>query len=539
MLTPLRPMFRIHKRSLSLFLFFLLHLSPSLAQSINQAEKIDALLNMVSYAYVDSVDEKKITEDAIRALLKELDPHSVYIPSEELKEVNEPLVGKFEGVGIQFNILEDTIMVTQTIPGGPSEKLGIRSGDRIVTINDSTVAGIGIKNNDVLKKLRGDKGTKVKVGIARRSEKDLVMYTITRDKIPLFSLDASYEAAPGVGYIKISRFADTTVDEFREALAKLKQEHNIQSLILDLSGNGGGYLNRAIELADEFLSTGKRIVYTEGRSQPRQESYSTNTGGWEKGKLIVLVDESSASASEIVTGAVQDWDRGLVIGRRTFAKGLVQKPFPLPDGSAVRLTIARYHTPSGRCIQKPYAAGDENYDLDISKRFEHGELYSADSIKFVDSLKYETNGGRVVYGGGGIMPDLFVPLDTSMSSKYYDELRRNGVLNDFSLSYVDERRAALKTTYADVNAFGNGFYCDETFMKDFIAYAEKKNVKYDEKGFKTSEKLIKTQLKALIARDLWNTTAYYYIINDINTFYTKALESLRNDTFSKLKIAAN
>lgn len=539
MLTLPRPMNR-YSRLCSIFLaLFILPLATVRAQSINQAEKIDALLNMVSYAYVDSVDQKKITEDAIRALLKELDPHSVYIPAEELKEVNEPLVGKFEGVGIQFNILEDTIMVTQTIPGGPSEKLGIRSGDRIVTINDSTVAGIGIKNNDVLKKLRGDKGTKVKVGIARRSEKELVMYTITRDKIPLFSLDASYEAAPGVGYIKISRFADTTVDEFREALAKLKQEHNIQSLILDLSGNGGGYLNRAIELADEFLSTGKRIVYTEGRSQPRQESYSTNAGGWEKGKLIVLVDESSASASEIVTGAVQDWDRGLVIGRRTFAKGLVQKPFPLPDGSAVRLTIARYHTPSGRCIQKPYAAGDENYDLDLSKRFEHGELYSADSIKFVDSLKYETNAGRVVYGGGGIMPDLFVPLDTSMSSKYYDELRRNGVLNDFSLSYVDERRSALKTNYPDVKAFAKGFYIDENFTKEFIAYAEKKNVKYDDKAFKTSEKLIKTQLKALIARDLWSTTAYYYIINDINNFYTKALESLRDDTFSKLKIAAN
>ncbi|MCE2846982.1 MAG: S41 family peptidase [Sphingobacteriales bacterium] len=529
-----------YSRLCSIFLaLMILPMASVRAQTINQAEKIDALLNMVSYAYVDSVDQKKITEDAIRALLKELDPHSVYIPAEELKEVNEPLVGKFEGVGIQFNILEDTIMVTQTIPGGPSEKLGIRSGDRIVTINDSSVAGIGIKNNDVLKKLRGDKGTKVKVGIARRSEKDLVLYTITRDKIPLFSLDASYEAAPGVGYIKISRFADTTVDEFRDALAKLKQEHNIQSLILDLSGNGGGYLNRAIELADEFLSTGKRIVYTEGRSQPRQESYSTNAGGWEKGKLIVLVDESSASASEIVTGAVQDWDRGLVIGRRTFAKGLVQKPFPLPDGSAVRLTIARYHTPSGRCIQKPYAAGDENYDLDISKRFEHGELYSADSIKFIDSLKYETNAGRVVYGGGGIMPDLFVPLDTSMSSKYYDDLRRNGVLNDFSLSYVDERRASLKSTYTDVKSFGRGFYCDENFMKEFIAYAEKKNVKHEEKGFKTSEKLIKTQLKALIARDLWNTTAYYYIINDINNFYTKALESLRDDTFSKLKIAAN
>ncbi|MFN5355453.1 MAG: S41 family peptidase [Bacteroidota bacterium] len=529
-----------YSRLCSIFLaLMILPMASVRAQTINQAEKIDALLNMVSYAYVDSVDQKKITEDAIRALLKDLDPHSVYIPAEELKEVNEPLVGKFEGVGIQFNILEDTIMVTQTIPGGPSEKLGIRSGDRIVTINDSSVAGIGIKNNDVLKKLRGDKGTKVKVGIARRSEKDLVLYTITRDKIPLFSLDASYEAAPGVGYIKISRFADTTVDEFRDALAKLKQEHNIQSLILDLSGNGGGYLNRAIELADEFLSTGKRIVYTEGRSQPRQESYSTNAGGWEKGKLIVLVDESSASASEIVTGAVQDWDRGLVIGRRTFAKGLVQKPFPLPDGSAVRLTIARYHTPSGRCIQKPYAAGDENYDLDISKRFEHGELYSADSIKFIDSLKYETNAGRVVYGGGGIMPDLFVPLDTSMSSKYYDDLRRNGVLNDFSLSYVDERRASLKSTYPDVKSFGRGFYCDENFMKEFIAYAEKKNVKHEEKGFKTSEKLIKTQLKALIARDLWNTTAYYYIINDINNFYTKALESLRDDTFSKLKIAAN
>jgi carboxyl-terminal processing protease len=517
----------------------LLHSSFKVSAQSSTAEKIDALLNMVTYAYVDSVDQKKISEDAIRALLKELDPHSVYIPAEELKEVNEPLVGKFEGVGIQFNILEDTIMVTQTIPGGPSEKLGIRSGDRIVSINDSVVAGIGIKNNDVLKKLRGDKGTKVKVGISRRSESELIVYTITRDKIPLFSMDASYEAAPGVGYIKLSRFADTTVDEFREGLKKLKEEHNIHSLILDLSGNGGGYLNRAIELADEFLSTGKRIVYTEGRSQPRQESYSTNGGNWEKGKLIVLVDESSASASEIVTGAVQDWDRALVIGRRTFAKGLVQKPFPLPDGSAVRLTIARYYTPSGRCIQKPYTSGDENYDMDLSKRFEHGELYSADSIKFVDSLRYETNAGRTVFGGGGIMPDVFVPLDTGMSSKYYDELRRNGVLNDFALNHVDENRAALKARFADVKSFKTGFDTDEAFMKKFIAYAEKKNVKYDEKGFKSSEKLIRIQLKALVARDLWNTSAYYYIINDINNFYEKALESLRDDTFTRMKIASN
>lgn len=509
------------------------------AQTNPHFEKLESLINLINYAYVDSVDQKKITEDAIRALLKELDPHSVYIPAEELKEVNEPLVGKFEGVGIQFNILEDTIMVTQTIAGGPSEKLGIRSGDRIVLINDTTVAGIGIKNNDVLKKLRGDKGTKVKVSIARRGISELIVYNITRDKIPLFSVDATYEAAPGVGYIKISRFADSTVDEFKEALKKLKAEYNIQSLILDLSGNGGGYLNRAIELADEFLGTGKRIVYTEGRNNPRQESYSTNVGGWEKGKLVVLVDESSASASEIVSGAIQDWDRGLIIGRRTFAKGLVQKPFPLPDGAAVRLTIARYHTPSGRCIQKPYEAGDENYDMDLSKRFEHGELYSADSIKFSDSLKYETNAGRTVYGGGGIMPDVFVPLDTSFSSKYYDELRRNGVMNDFTLTYVDENRARLKATHKDVYAFKKAFQLDEDFMKQFFAYAEKKSVKFNEELYKKSEPLIRSQLKALIARDLWGTSAYYYVINDINNFYTKALETLNDDTFTRMKIAGN
>lgn len=512
---------------------------PAMAQQNAQGQKIDALLNMITYAYVDTVDQKKITDDAIRALLKELDPHSTYIPAEELKETNEPLVGKFEGVGIQFNILEDTIMVTQTISGGPSEKLGIRSGDRIVLINDTLVAGIGIKNNDVLKKLRGDKGTKVKVSIARRNVSDLMVFNITRDKIPLFSVEASYPAAPGVGYIKISRFADSTVDEFREALKKLKEQDNVHSLVLDLSGNGGGYLNRAIELVDEFLSMGKRIVYTEGRNNPKQESYSTNAGGWEKGRLIVLVDENSASASEIVTGAVQDWDRGLVIGRRTFAKGLVQKPYPLPDGSAVRLTIARYYTPSGRCIQKPYEHGDENYDMDISQRYEHGELYSADSIKFSDSLKYETHGGRTVYGGGGIMPDVFVPLDTSMSSRYYDELRRNGILNDFTLTYVDENRAMLKSEYKDVFEFKNKFSISDDFFNRFIAYAEKKSVKKDETGIKTSEKLIRTQLKALLARDLWNTNAYYVIINDINNFYVKAMECLNDKTFEKMKIAEN
>lgn len=530
---------KLMRKNWWLLLLLTLTFKTVLAQENPNVQKMDALLNMISYAYVDSVDQKKITEDAIRALLKELDPHSVYIPAEELKETNEPLVGKFEGIGVQFNILEDTIMITNTISGGPSEKLGLRSGDRIVTINDTTVAGIGIKNNDVLKKLRGDKGTKVKVGIHRRGVSELMVFNITRDKIPLFSVEASYQAAPGVGYIKISRFADSTVDEFREALKKLKEEYKIQSLVLDLSGNGGGYLNRAIELADEFLSIGKRIVYTEGRNNPRQESFATNAGGWEKGKLVVLVDENSASASEIVSGAIQDWDRGLVIGRRTFAKGLVQKPYPLPDGSAVRLTIARYYTPSGRCIQKPYEAGDENYEMDISKRYEHGELYHADSIRFNDSLKYKTNVGRLVYGGGGIMPDVFVPLDTSMSSSYYDDLRRNGVLNDFTLTYVDENRAMLKEKYPDMYTFKRDFMVTEDFISKFHAYAEKKSVKRNEEGMKKSDALIRTQLKALVARDLWNSTAYYLVINDINQFMSKSLESLEDKTFEKMKIAGN
>jgi len=527
---------RTYKRVAILGLTFtLLFAGITRAQTVTTAQKLDALISMINYAYVDSINEKKITEDAIRNLLKELDPHSVYIPAEELKEVNEPLVGKFEGVGIQFNILDDTIMVTQTISGGPSEKLGIRAGDRIVKIDGESVANIGIKNNDVLKKLRGDKGTKVKVNIFRRGNKDLIEYTITRDKIPLFSVDASYMVTPKVGYIKISRFADSTVEEFKEALKNLKEQH-MESLVLDLSGNGGGYLNRAIELADEFLSNGKKVVYTEGRNNPRQENYSTPTGGWEKGKVVVLVDESSASASEIVTGALQDWDRALVVGRRTFAKGLVQKPFPLPDGSAVRLTIARYYTPSGRCIQKHYEPGDENYDMDLSMRYQHGELYSADSIKFIDSLKYTTNGGRTVYGGGGIMPDIFVPLDTSMSSKYYDDLRRNGIINDFTLNYVDEHRTELAGKYTDVYEFKKTFNVDEEFMNKFIAYAEKKNVKKDEKGFKTSEKLLRTQIKALIARDLWNTNAYYVIINELNAFLNKGLQCIDDGTFTKVKI---
>jgi carboxyl-terminal processing protease len=502
---------------------------------VTSSRKLDALLQMISYAYVDTVNEDQLTEEAIRAMLKKLDPHSVYIPAKEVKEMNEPLVGNFEGVGIQFNIFEDTIMVTQTIAGGPSEKLGVRAGDRIVKIDRENVAGVKITNSDVMKKLRGAKGTKVNVEILRRGEEELIEFVITRDKIPLFSVDATYMAAPEIGYIKISRFADSTVDEFKQSLSKLKKE-GMQSLILDLSGNGGGYLNRAIELADEFLPERKRIVYTEGRNSPLQEYYSTSAGGFEKGKLIILIDEASASASEIVSGAVQDWDRGLIIGRRSFAKGLVQKPFPLPDGSMIRLTVAKYYTPSGRSIQKPYETGDE-YELDLSNRLNKGELFSADSIHFSDSLKYFTNARRPVYGGGGIMPDIFVPLDTTYNSKYLGDLQRKQVLFEFALGYADKNRKSLMSNYPNINVFKNKFVVTDEFMNELTAFGEKKGVALDTTGYQTSRELIRVQLKALIARDLWNASAYWQVINEMVPAYNKALQSMQDDTFDRLKIA--
>lgn len=526
---------QIFKVSIFLSVFFVFAIKTN-AQLNPNSQKIEALLGMITYAYVDTVNEKKIVDDAIRTILKELDPHSQYIPAEELKEANEPLVGKFEGIGIQFNILEDTIFVTNTISGGPSEKVGLLAGDRIIKIDGNNVGGIKITNNDVLKKLRGDKGTKVTVTISRRSLPEPIDFVITRDKIPLFSVDAAYVTDQDIGYIKISRFADSTVDEFREALKELKLQ-GIKSLVLDLTNNGGGYLNRAIELADEFLDERKKVVYTEGEHSPRQESFSTSTGGWEKGKLVVMIDEYSASASEIVSGAVQDWDRALIVGRRSFAKGLVQKPFPLPDGSAVRLTIARYYTPSGRSIQKPYDKGEEEYELDIFNRQKSGELFSMDSIHFSDSLKYFTNAKRTVYGGGGIMPDVFVPLDTNMFTTYYRDLLRKGILNEFALTYVDRNRKQLTSKYADMFSFKRDFITDEKFMNEFFAFAERKEVKKNDVDYARSEVLLKTQLKALLARDLWSTKAYVYVINDINDIYQKAIESIKDNTFDKLKIA--
>jgi carboxyl-terminal processing protease len=515
-------------------------LVTSLAVAQVAPGKIDYALQILKMTYVDTVNEKQLTDEAIRAMIKQLDPHSVYIPLEEMREMNEPLVGKFDGIGVQFNIHNDTIMVTMPIPGGPSDKLGIRAGDRIVKIDGENVAGVKITNNDVFKKLRGPKGTKVNVSIFRRNVKELIEYAIIRDQIPIFSMDAAYMVAPQIGYIKVSRFADSTVDEFQAGLEKLKQQ-GATSLILDLQGNGGGYLNRAVELADEFLTAGKKIVYTRGRTTPAEDYTSSAIGGWEKGKLAILIDESSASASEIVSGAIQDWDRGLIVGRRSFGKGLVQKPFQLNDGSMMRVTVAHYYIPSGRCIQKPYQLGDEaEYDMDLNNRFKSGELFYADSVKFTDTVAYFTQvNKRPVKGGGGVMPDIFVPLDTTRNSLFYSDLLRNNAFNDFSLTYTDNNRAALKQQYADAFVFARDFNLDDKLFNEFLQAAYKAGVKEDSAGLKTSEEVIRRQLKALLARNLWDLEAYFVVINDMNQPLQRAISAIRDNTFEKMKIGTS
>lgn len=501
-----------------------------------EENKLMITLNHIYNRYVDTVNAKKIVEAGIVAMLKELDPHSVYLSGEELRKANEPLAGSFTGIGVEFNIMKDTIMVVSAIPGGPSEKLGIMPGDRIVKIDSANATGKKVTNSFVMKQLRGPKGSKVLVSIYRRGYKELLDFEITRDKIPIFSLDASYMASSNVGYIKLSRFAESTMDEFYKALNEL-QKQGMKNLILDLRYNSGGYLNIAISLADEFLQDGKMIVYTEGKASQRRDFVATKRGNFETGKLVVLINEGSASASEIVSGAVQDWDRGIIIGRRSFGKGLVQTPINLTDGSVIRLTTARYHTPTGRFIQKPYDDGIDQYNADLDKRFKKGELIHPDSIHFPDSLKYFTAGKRIVYGGGGIMPDIFIPIDTTGNSKYFTDLVRKGLIYQYTLSFVNDNRDSLLNVYKDVNNYIKKFEITENFINKFFDFADKAGVKKDEEGFKTSEKFIKEQIKAYIARSLWDINSFYQVYNINDDGFIKALEVINdNSLFRKLKI---
>ena len=501
------------------------------------AQKFGTLMRYVNQLYVDSVDVEALTEKAIVNMLEDLDPHSVYFSADELKEADEPLNGNFEGIGVQFNIFRDTIMVVSPISGGPSEKLGIRSGDRIVEVDGENAAGIGITNRDVMKMLKGPKGTIVQVGIRREGVRDLLVFDIVRDKIPIYSLDAAHMVDDKIGYIKVSRFAKTTMDEFRQALLDL-QDQGMRDLILDLQGNGGGMLRTAIAMSDEFLSGNKLIVYTEGRAFEREDTYAQAEGLFEKGRLVVLIDEASASASEIVSGAVQDWDRGLIVGRRSFGKGLVQRPLRLPDGSAVRLTVQKYHTPSGRCIQKPYDDGVEAYRKEKFERYERGEFMSLDSLDLPDSLMYQTRLlKREVYGGGGILPDLFVPIDTTFNSETFSRILRKGLCSRYALEQVDARRAQWEGRHTDENDFVANMKFTDAELDAFKSFVEDEGVDIDEEEWSRSLPAIEWRLKAFFGRNVYESRTFYRVIGGLNEALQEAIRVLNDGTFNAAELA--
>lgn len=488
--------------------------------------KITTVLNLIANGYVDSVNTNSIVEQTIPEMLKNLDPHTTYIPAKNMVEVQEEMTGNFSGIGVQFSVMDDTVRVIEVIAGGPSSKIGLMPGDRIVRVNDSIIAGINVKNVTVLSLLKGKKNTKVIVGIIRKNYSEELEFEITRGEIPLYSVDVSYMIDEETGFIKISRFANKTYNEFMDRMALL-DDYGAKKVIIDLRQNTGGSLVAVLQMVDEFLEKGEPILYTEGINQPRKTYDASRKNRWKNMKVFVLIDEFSASASEIFAGAMQDNDRGIVIGRRSFGKGLVQEQIPLMDGSALRLTVARFYTPSGRCIQSSYEDGNEEYYNHIYERFQNMEQLVADSVHFIDSLKYETKGGRIVYGGGGIMPDFFVPIDTTGNSEYFTKIFRKGLIYSFAYSYADDHRNEL-STLASAEEFDS--YLDKKdALSDFIKYVENKGIAKDSKGLKVSETIINTQLKAYIARNIMGEEGFYPIIKKIDKTLLRAIEISRQN----------
>ncbi len=514
------------------FLFCLFTVLPSSAQmrfnfsDDSPLRKLQIAEMTINNLYVDSVDEQRLVEDAIRGMLEKLDPHSSYSTAKETKAMTEPLQGSFEGIGVQFNMVQDTLLVIQTVTNGPSEKVGILAGDRIVSVNDTAIAGVKMSKEEIMRRLRGPKGTKVRLGIVRRGIAGVQYFVVTRDKIPVKTIDAVYMIRPNVGYIRIGSFGATTYNEFMEGVRKLR-EAGMKDLILDLQENGGGYLQAAVMIANEFLQKNDLIVYTQGRRAPRQEFRAQGNGKLLTGKVVVLINEFSASAAEIVTGAIQDLDRGEVVGRRSFGKGLVQRPIEFKDGSMIRLTIAHYYTPSGRCIQKPYKKGDaEDYARELDKRYKHGELYSADSIHFDDSLRFTTlRLHRTVYGGGGIMPDYFVPLDTTQYTPLHRQLAAKSIIINANLKYVDNNRKKLQKEYPTFADFNRRYEVPQSLIDEILAEGERqKATPKDSEERERTVASLKTQLKALVARDLWDMSEYFQVINETNPIVQKAVQ---------------
>lgn len=507
---------------------------------ITPGQKLYAAQAAVSQLYVDTVNEDKLVEDAIKGMLENLDPHSSYTNAEETKELNEPLAGNFSGIGITFNMNQDTLYVIQTVSGGPSERIGILAGDRIIAVNDSSIAGQKMKNSVIMKKLRGPKGTDVDVTVLRRSgaSTDTIDFRITRDDIPIYSVDAAYMADPKTGYIRLNKFSAETAQEVNTALRDLRAQ-GMEQLILDLAGNGGGYLQAAVDILGEFLPTGSLAVFTEGRTVPRQDFYAFPSGNkalFDNGRLVVIADQYSASAAEITTGAVQDWDRGLVVGRRTFGKGLVQRPIPFPDGSMIRLTIAHYYTPSGRDIQKPYEKGNADaYQKDLLDRYNHGEFMHEDSIKHDDSLRVETKRlHRTIYGGGGITPDRFVALDTTEFTKYYRNVMAKGLINRYVITYVDQNRKQLKAKYKNDSDFAAGFKVTPGMLDRLKELAESEGIEYDKEQAELSRPLFETVIKALIGRDIFDNATYFKVYNLHDPSYREALRLINSPEYDRL-----